>query len=264
MNCNLEGKNVLITASSKGIGFAVADLFCKEGADVIISSSNQENLQNALKSLQTKYPNCNVSGRVCNLNKKEDIEELINYCNEQFGGVEILVNNCGGPTPGFFENLTEENWDYSYNQVLKSASLLIKLVLPYMKKNKWGRIINITSISVKQPVDNLLLSNTFRSALTAFSKTISNEVAPFNITINNVAPGYTLTDRFDQLIRHRAETAGVSYNEMVKTMSEAIPAKRFATPTEIASTVLFLGSELGSYITGTTIGVDGGLTKSTY
>ncbi len=264
MKLDLTDKSVLITAASKGIGFSIAKQFALEGAHVVISSSNQENVKNAVASLIELTKNEKIFGTVCNLNNNEDIINLYEFAYSKTNNVNILVNNCGGPTPGFFDNLQEEDWDYSYNQVLKSAVRLIKLVTPNMKENKFGRIINITSISVKQPVDNLLLSNTFRSGLTAFAKTISNELALHNVTVNNVAPGYTLTDRFKQLIMHKSNTQGVSYDDMVNKMCNDIPAKRFADPDEIAALVLFLASPLASYITGTTINIDGGYTKSTY
>ena len=263
MNLELNGKTVLVTASSKGIGFAIASLFASEGCNVIISSSNLDNVTSAVQLLKDKYNTC-IEGYVCNLNNSEEIEKVYKLVETKFGGIDILVNNCGGPTPGFFDSLAEKDWDYSFNQVLLSAVRFTKLVLPKMKQNKWGRVINITSISVKQPVDNLLLSNTFRSALTAFAKTISNETAVHNVTINNVAPGYTLTDRFNQLIKHRAETADVTYDEMLLKMSNDIPAKRFADPAEIANLVGFLASQGAAYITGSTINIDGGLTKATY
>jgi 3-oxoacyl-[acyl-carrier protein] reductase len=264
MNLELLDKNVLVTAASKGIGYAIAKQFAFEGAKIVICSANEENIKTAVEKIKSISGNTNVWGTVCNLNNNDELLKLIDFTKEKFGKIDILVNNCGGPTPGFFENLNESDWDYSYNQVLKSAMKLIKFVLPDMKENKFGRIINITSISVKQPVDNLLLSNTFRSGLTAFAKTISNELAPHNITVNNIAPGYTLTDRFKQLITFRANTAGVSYDDMVVKMSSDIPMKRFANPDEIGNLAVFLASPVAGYITGTTINADGGYTKSTY
>ncbi len=264
MNLELKNKNVLITAASKGIGFAIAKLFAFEGSNIVICSSNSQNVTAAVNQLIEITGNKNIYGTVCNLNSNEDINYLFSFAKEKLKNIDILVNNCGGPTPGFFENLTEDDWDTSYNQVLKSATRLTKLVISNMKEQNFGRIINITSISVKQPVDNLLLSNTFRSALTAFAKTISNELAPYNITVNNVAPGYTLTERFKQLLKLRAERAGISYEEAVNSMSKEIPAKRFANPDEIANLVIFLASPAAAYITGSTINVDGGYTKSTY
>ncbi|MCB0730629.1 MAG: SDR family oxidoreductase, partial [Ignavibacteriae bacterium] len=158
----------------------------------------------------------------------------------------------------------EAKWKQGFDQVLMSAVRFTRLVLPKMKAQKWGRIINITSISVKQPIDNLLLSNTFRSSVTAFSKTLSNQVGQFNITVNNVAPGLTLTGRLHELAEIRAKQAKVSKDEMLKKMAADIPLKRLAQPEEIASTVVYLASEIGGYINGQTIVVDGGFNKSTY
>jgi 3-oxoacyl-[acyl-carrier protein] reductase len=263
LNLNLTDKVVLVTAASTGIGRAVAELFLEEGAKVAICSSNINKLKITSEEIKNKYQK-EVLIFQCDINNKEEIENTVNEVEKNLGAVDILVNNCGGPKPGYFETLSEENWENGFDQVLMSSVRFTKLVLPKMKEKKWGRIINITSISVKQPIDNLLLSNAFRSAVTAFAKTLSNQVGEFNITVNNVAPGLTLTGRLDELTAIRAKDANISKNEMLEKMAIEVPLKRLALPKEIASAIVYLASEIGGYINGQTIVIDGGLNKSTY
>ena len=263
MDSNLSNKNVLVVAASSGIGKAVAKLFLKENCNVTICSSNEEKLKVTAYELGL----LNI-GRLffvkCDINNIEEIESTVIAAENKFGPINILVNNCGGPVPGFFNDLSEDNWKNGFDQVLMSAVRFTNLVLPNMQEANWGRVINITSISVKQPVDNLLLSNAFRSAVTAFSKTLSNQVGKFNITINNVAPGLTLTGRLDELAELRAKAANISKDEMLDQMASEIPLKRLASPEEIASSVIYFASEIAGYITGQTLVVDGGFNKATY
>ena len=173
-----------------------------------------------------------------------------------------MVNNCGGPSAGYFENISEEDWLNGYQEILASAQQLIHASLPYMKKQKWGRIINITSLAVRQYIENLIISTTFRAGLTAMSKILSIQVAADNITINNVAPGYTLTDRVKDLAEIRANSKGISVEEEISIMTEMIPMKRMGSPDEVAALVNFLVSDEAAYITGNTIPVDGGYIKN--
>lgn len=263
MDLQIKGKTALVTASSMGIGRAAAELLLKEGCRVVICSTNKENLINASKEIKALH-NAEPFWVVCDLNKPADLENLYNVVKSHYGPIDILVNNCGGPPPGYFENMDDESWNIGYEQVLMSAVRLTRLVLPDMKEKKWGRIINITSISVKQPVDNLILSNAFRSAVTAFAKTLSNQIGRYNITVNNVAPGYTLTARLYELAVSRAKAIGESHEHVLASMTTDVPMKRLARPDEVASMILFLASEQASYITGLTIPVDGGITRATY
>ena len=263
MDYKIKGKAVLVSASSKGIGRAIAELFIQEGCNVAICSTNEENLKHTAKEMKLKF-GVEPLWVVCDIDKPEQIESAVNVVTQKFGTIDILVNNCGGPIPGYFETLSDENWEAAFDQVLMSVIRFTRLVLPGMKSKNWGRIINITSLAVKQPVDNLILSNSLRSAVTAFAKTLSNQVGKHNITINNVAPGYTLTSRIDELAEVRAKQAGTTKENMLKSMSEEVPLKRMAAPEEVASLVLYLSSEQAGYITGSTIGVDGGVIKATY
>ena len=263
MDLQLKGKTVLVSASSQGIGRATAELFISEGCKVAICSRDKERLLKTVNEIKNGY-NFEPLWLICDINKADDIENTVRVVKSSYGDVDILVNNCGGPRAGFFEDIDDSGWDEAFDQVLLSSVRFSRLVLPGMKAKNWGRIINITSLSVKQPVDNLLLSNAFRSAVTAFAKTLSNQVGKYNITVNNVAPGYTLTSRLYELAVNKAKLSGESHEHVLALMAGEVPLKRLARPDEIASLVVFLASERASYITGTTMQVDGGVIKSTY
>lgn len=263
MDLKLKDKIVFISASSKGIGRATAQLFLEEGATVIISSSLQDNVAKTISELDGNYKN-KLYGYKCDINNLNEINTVIQSVIEQFGRIDVLVNNCGGPAPGTFDTLDEEKWKNGFEQVLMSAVRFCKVVLPSMKKNNWGRIINITSLSVKQPVDNLMLSNSFRTGLTGFAKTLSNEVGQHNITVNNVAPGFTLTGRLEEIANISANAASISQEEQLKIMGDSVPMRRIGHVKEVGAAVVFLASEQAGYITGTTIQVDGGAIKSTF
>lgn len=263
MDSGLKDKLVLITASSTGIGKAVAELFAQEGCKVAICSRSKDNLLATAKEIKEKY-SIEPFWSVCDLNKQKDIENTFSAVTRHFGSIDILVNNCGGPAPGLFQQLEEEDWNAAYEQVLLSVIRFSKLVLPGMMANNWGRIINLTSISVKQPIDNLVLSNSLRAGVTGFSKSLSNEIAKFNITVNNVAPGMTLTRRLYELAVVEAKEKGKSHEEVLVEMAKRIPLNRLGRPEEIASVVVFLASKQASYVNGTTIQVDGGYIKSVY
>jgi len=194
----------------------------------------------------------------------KDIKRLVDAGNEKFGRIDILVTNAGGPPAGRFEQLTHQQWEDAIRLTLLSAVELTRQVLPGMKERRWGRIINITSIAVKQPVENLLLSNSLRAGLTGFARTLANEVAPDGITVNNVLPGYTRTERLDELAQMMAEKQGISASEFRGKWEKEIPMGRLGEPREFAAMVTFLASERASYVTGTSIQVDGGWIRSLF
>ncbi len=260
MDLGIKGKVALVTASSKGIGKAVADELASEGCIVAICSRNKEDLINAASDIKRKF-NVEPFWAVCDLNKQKDIENTVESVTKQFGKIDILVNNCGGPEAGNFRDLTDINWQSAFEQVLLSTVRFCNLIVPEMILREWGRVINITSLTVLQPVDNLMLSNSLRTGLIGFAKSLSNEVAKYNITVNNIAPGYTLTNRLYDLAVHNGKKSGKSHEEILADMAKEIPMNRLASPDEIASSVLFLASKQASYITGNTIHVDGGLIK---
>jgi len=263
MDLGIKGKTALVTASSTGIGKAVAEALAAEGCNIAICSRSKETLIDTARDIKLKY-NAETFWGVCDLNQQKDIENFYEAVKNHFGKVDILINNCGGPVPGFFRDLTEEDWDLAYKQVLLSVIRFSNLVIPKMLEQEWGRIVNITSIAVKQPVHNLMLSNSLRAGVTGFAKSLSNEFGSKNITVNNVAPGYTLTHRLYELAVNRAKTSGKSHEEILVDMAKDVPMNRLGGPEEIAATVVFLASQKASYITGTTIQVDGGSTKAIF
>ncbi|MHA1271063.1 MAG: SDR family oxidoreductase [Candidatus Helarchaeota archaeon] len=261
MDLKINNKNVLVTASSKGIGKAIAKGFVLEGCNVAICARNEDILNTTTKELQslTKKKVISIS---CDLSVLKDIDKLSDFVLENFSSIDILINNSGGPPSGKFNDFTIDNWRKAYELNLRSIIYLCKKIIPYMKKKNWGRIINLTSISVKQPLDNLILSNVFRSGVVGLTKSLSNELAPFNILVNSVCPGYTYTERVKSLSERIAKDENIPVEDVIKRWIRIIPLGRLATPEEIANLVIFLGSEKASYITGTTISVDGGFVKS--
>src|SRR3989339_1626628 len=221
MELHIKGKTVLVTASSAGIGKATSELFISEGCRVAISSSKRENLVKAVDEIKAIY-GIEPLWEQCDINNPNEIEDLVKHVEHNLGTVDILVNNCGGPTPGFFEDLYDENWEDAFEQVLMSAIRFTRFVLPGMKAKNWERILNITSLSVKQPVDNLVLSNSLRSAVTAFAKTLSNQIGKYNITVNNVAPGYTLTPRLHELAETRAKLGSTTPENILALMANDV------------------------------------------
>jgi 3-oxoacyl-[acyl-carrier protein] reductase len=263
MDLGIKGKSVLVTASSKGIGRAIAEAFTAEGCNVSICARNKEDLINAAAEIKKRY-SVEPAWCVCDLNSLKDIELTFDTVVKQFGQIDILINNCGGPGTGPFQQLSEKSWQAAFEQILLSAVRFCNLVLPDMMLKEWGRIVNITSFVVKQPAENLMLSNSLRTGLVGFAKSLSNEVAKFNITVNNIAPGYTLTNRIYDLAVSKAKQTGKSHEEILVEMAKEVPLNRLAGPEEIASAVVFLASKQASYITGNTIQVDGGLVKGIY
>ena len=263
MDLGIKGKVALVTASSTGIGKAVAEALAEEGCKIAICARSKEVLIETSRYIKNKFSIEPFWG-VCDLNQKKDIENFYDAVKNQFGKIDILVNNCGGPVPGFFRDLSEDDWEQAYKQVLLSVVRFSNLVIPNMIEQEWGRIINITSIAVKQPIHNLMLSNSLRAGVTGFAKSLSNEFGNKNITVNNVAPGYTLTHRLYELAVNRAKTSGKSHEEILVEMAKDVPLNRLGGPEEIAAMVVFLASQKASYITGTTIQVDGGLTKAIF
>ncbi|MFX1599693.1 MAG: SDR family oxidoreductase [Promethearchaeota archaeon] len=266
MNLGLKNKVALVLASSKGLGLACAKGFYEEGAHVVISSRSEENLKIAKEKIEaTESINSEnkVIPIVADLMYEDQIKNLIEATLYEFGRIDVLVHNAGGPPSGSIEKITHEDWINSIDLNLRSFIFTTELVIPLMKMQKKGRIIAITSISVKQPLNNLVLSNTTRLGVVGYAKTLANEYAKHNILVNVVCPGPTLTDRMKELINRTVQDTGKSYEEIEKTWIDPIPLGRLGKPEELANLVVFLASERASYITGTTIQVDGGFVKST-
>ena len=267
MNLGLEDKVALILASSKGLGLACAKIFYSEGANVIISSRSIENLERAKEEIgkqKPKYSNNKIISLVSDLNDEAQIKSLVDETVKKFGRIDILVHNAGGPPTAPINKISKDDWQNSINLNLLSFVRVSELVVPIMQQQKFGRIIAITSVSVKQPLDNLVLSNTIRLGVVGFAKTLANEYAKDNILVNVVCPGPTLTNRMKELINTTVEQTGKSEGEVKKSWTDQIPLGRLGKPEELANLIAFLASERASYITGTVIQVDGGFVKSPF
>tara|TARA_R110000824_G_scaffold104360_11_gene247722 strand:+ start:9766 stop:10539 length:774 start_codon:yes stop_codon:yes gene_type:complete len=252
MKLNLKDRIVLVTAGSKGIGLATASGFHECGAKVAICGRSQA----ALDAATAQMPGClALTGDV---SRSQDIERVVEAVTQEFGAIDILVNNAGGPPPGLFVDLDDEDWDKAIELTLKSVIRATRLVLPHMRAQKWGRIINISSTGVKQPVPGLTLSNSIRMAVLGWAKTLANQVAADNVLVNTVCPGFTQTDRIAEILEKQSAASGKSIEEIAAGLAAQIPMQRIGRPEEIANLAVFLGSDAASYITGTSIQVDGG------
>ena len=261
MDLSLKGKVALVAASSRGLGRAVAEELAAEGAALIICSRRAETINQTAKEIAA-ITGVEVLALPCDVSKADEIASLVKSGLDRFGRIDILVTNGGGPPAGPFESFSSEVWEAAAKQTLFSAIELARQVLPGMKERRWGRMLNITSIAVKQPVDNLILSNSLRAAVTGFARTLANEVASFGITVNNIMPGYTRTERVEELARMMAEKEGIAPAEFVARWEQEIPMRRLGEPREFAALAAFLVSERASYITGTSVQVDGGWIRS--
>jgi len=261
MDFGLEGKTALVAASSRGLGRAVAEELAREGARLLICARTVGPLEEAGQAIHDET-GAKVVAFPADLTNPADVERLIETAVTEFGRVDILVTNTGGPPPGPFESHSVEAWGSAIEQNLNSVLNLTRAVLPGMKEAGWGRIINITSVAVKQPIHGLILSNAVRAAVTGFAKTLASEVATAGVTVNNVMPGFTKTERLNSLAEHIAETEGITVEEALSRWEGETPMGRIGEPEEFAALVAFLASERASYITGTSIPVDGGFIKA--
>lgn len=257
MDFNIKGKTAIIGGSSKGLGKACAVSLAREGVNIVLLARGEEALLKTKAEIETL--GVEVLALSVDMASEEDNQRIIDETILKFGRIDILVNNSGGPKPGTFRDISSDDLDDAYNSVLKYNIRMIQSCLPYMEKNGWGRIVNITSITVKEPAPNMVLSNIFRSAVVSFAKTISKELISKGITINNVAPGYFKTDRVTQLMKARSEAEGISVDEYEQKAIQDFPHKRYMDPQELGDLVCYLCSESAKSITGTTIQVDGGL-----
>lgn len=257
MELGLQNKNALVCGSTQGIGKATAISLAKEGVHITLMARNEKVLQGVLKELPQ---NGKQKHRylVANFSNLDQIKNIISTNNS----FHILVNNTGGPKSGAIIDASVEEFSAAFQMHVLVNQILSQAVVPFMKKECFGRIINIISTSVKEPIPGLGVSNTIRNAVANWSKTMSSELAEFGITMNNILPGFTDTARLDQIIKIKATAANTSIEEMSKIMKNYVPAKRFAKPEETAAAVTFLASNSASYITGVNLPVDGGRTKS--
>ena len=260
MELGLNGKAALVAGGSMGLGRAVALELAREGAKVAIGALDDPHLNEAAKLIHRETGG-EVLAIPADVSDAAQAKGVVRKTIDHFGTLDILVNNAGGPPSADFIDIDETLWEKGFRLNLLSTILMTREAIPVMKAKRWGRIINMTSISVKQPIDGLILSNTIRSGVIGLAKSLSNELAPFNVTVNSVCPGYTLTDRVRNLARTTAEKEGTTPEAVIGRWEASIPMKRLGTPEEFAALVAFLASELSGYITGAAIQIDGGWYK---
>lgn len=262
MDLGLEGKSVIVTAASKGLGKASAKQFAAEGANVLISSRNEAQLKAAVKEIQSETGSNKISFATCDITEPEDIKRMVELAVQLHGTVDVLVNNAGGPPAGDFDQFLDQQWQKAFELNLLSFVRTIRHVLPHMRETGAGRIVNIASSSIKQPIDHLILSNTFRAGITGLSKSLSQELAADGILINTVGPGRIATGRVRHLDENRADQLNISYEQIKQSSEKAIPLGRYGNPKEFARVIVFLCSEANSYMTGQSLLVDGGMVKA--
>jgi 3-oxoacyl-[acyl-carrier protein] reductase len=261
MDLGLSGRVAIVAAASSGLGFAVAQELAREGADVAICARHAANLQSAAAAIQ-RAGGREVFFKSVDVTDAKAVAEFVAAVETRFGRVDICVTNSGGPPSKLFAETVNEDWRAAIDLLLMSAVFFARETLPRMKKNKWGRLITITSYAVKQPVDGLLLSNSIRSAVTGLARTLANEYGAHGITVNNVCPGYTKTDRLSELAEVISARTGAKSEEVFAGWERQIPAGRIGKPEEFAAVVAFLASERASYVNGTSIAIDGGIVRS--
>lgn len=260
MDLGLKDRVAIVAAGSKGLGRAVAEELAAEGAAVVICARGKAALDATCDAIRARGGRAH--GVVADVAVPEEIQRVVSEARRAFGPVDILVTNSGGPRAGRFEQLSPEDWETATRILLTSAVTFTRAVLPAMRERRWGRILNITSIAAKQPVDGLMLSNSLRGAVTAFARTLANEVAPEGVTVNNLMPGYTRTERVVDLAAHMATAEGTTPDAVTARWEAEIPMRRIGEPGEFAALAAFLASERASYITGQSIAVDGGWIRS--
>ncbi|HEX9743794.1 MAG TPA: SDR family oxidoreductase [bacterium] len=257
----LDGKRALVCGASKGIGKACATEMAKAGAEVTLIARNEDSLKAVLSELSTSKGQSHKY-IVLDLNETDHVKKIADELLAESSPYHILVNNSGGPPPGPIVDATGDDFITAINRHIVSNQLLVQALVPGMKNADYGRIINIISVSVKTPIPGLGVSNTTRGAVASWAKTLAGELAPFGITVNNVLPGYTDTERLRALFQHKSETTGQSLEQVEADVLKNIPAGRLARPEEIAAAAVFLASDAASYVNGINVPVDGGRTPA--
>ncbi|OQP65195.1 short-chain dehydrogenase [Niastella vici] len=258
MNLSLEGRNAVICGSTQGIGLAIAEELAMLGANCTLLARNEKALQEAVKTLDISLRQQH-NYLIADFSKPDQVKQVIAQQVQQHP-VHILINNTGGPPPGSVLDATEEAFLNAFNQHLIVNQLLAQAVIPGMKQAGYGRIINVISTSIRIPITNLAVSGTVRGAVAMWSKILANEVGQFNITVNNILPGLTKTQRLESLIKNNAQKRGVTTDVIEQEMKQEIPMKRFGEAAELASVAAFLASPAASYVNGVSIAIDGGKT----
>jgi 3-oxoacyl-[acyl-carrier protein] reductase len=259
MDLGLTGRVALVTAASKGMGKASAMGLAAEGAKVVMCARTESDLKDAAEEIRARTK-AEVLAMPADVTKKDDVAALVDRAIKTFGHVDILVANAGGPPRGFFEDMTDEQWQGAFDVSLLSVVRLVRAVLPSMKARRWGRILTIQSVSVKQPIPELLLSNAVRPGVAGMMKTLAGQLGKDGITVNTVCPGKIMTDRF----LGGQKISGLSREEYLARAVEDVPVRRVGTPEEFANVIVFLASERASYVTGVSVQVDGGLVRGLF
>ncbi len=263
MDLGLEGKVALVTASSKGIGYGVAKVLASEGCKVVISSRSIDSISRARDQIVQETGNHEVYALSADLTVKEDVDRLVKNANEKLGSVDILAYNTGPPKPGTFNELSEADWDYGVKMLLMNAVWLAKRLLPVMERKKWGRLVFITSTTLRQPIPNLVLSNTVRLSLAGLCKSLATEFGGKGITSNGIMQGHILTDRQREIAEDVSRRTRIPVDDAMKQALVDVPLGRYGTPEEVGYLVAFLASDKASYVNGAMIPIDGGLIRAT-
>ncbi|MBI5554186.1 MAG: SDR family oxidoreductase [Candidatus Diapherotrites archaeon] len=261
MDLGLKGKTALVGGASKGLGYACARALAQEGANVVLVARTKTAVESAARQIAHETGSQTLAIAADWVNKA-DLERVVSQTLQQFGSLHVVVNNYGGPKPGGNFDFQEAEWQEAFEQLLLSTYRLVSLVTPVMKSQQWGRIIHIASLTVKEPRPDLVFSNVFRAGIVAFSKTLSTELAAFNITVNTVAPGPFHTERHSIVQAAKAKRENMSVEALERALADSLPVKRVLEPAELASVVAFLSSVQASAITGSVIAVDGGKSSS--
>ncbi len=261
MDLGLKGRVAIVAAASKGLGRAVALELAREGAEVAVCARSAASLEKAASAIREATGRA-IFWQALDVTDAKRVQKFVDAVEKRYGRVDICVTNAGGPPAKTFLEISLEEWRAAVELTLLSAVYFAREVLPRMRKNNWGRLVTITSVSVKQPIDGLLLSNSIRAAVTGLARTLANEFGAHGITVNNVCPGYTLTERLDELAESQARAGGVPRDAVLQQWASQAPLGRLGKPEEFAALVTFLVSERASYINGASIAVDGGWVRS--
>jgi 3-oxoacyl-[acyl-carrier protein] reductase len=260
MDSGLKNRVAVVAASSQGIGRATAEGFAAEGCKVALCARNEATLVQAAKAIGQRY-GVEVLAEAFDVTQAQAVHGFVEKVAARFGGVDICVTNAGGPPAKGFLAASNEEWQRAVELNFLSTVYFAKAVIPHMQKKKWGRIVTITSITTKQPVADLVLSNAVRAAVVGLVKSLANEFGKDGILVNNIGPGYTATDRLKDLAASRSKASGQTQQEIFEGWAADAPLKRLGEPREVADAIVWLASERASYITGQTILVDGGIYK---
>lgn len=256
MDLGLKNRVALVCGGSRGIGYASAEIFAREGASVMICSRNAESVASAVEKLRAI--SANVDGIASDVSTLEGVQKVVDATNAKFGKVDILITNTGGPTPGPAMSHDWSAWEQATSLLLRSAVELTRAIVPGMRERKWGRVIGITSMAVKHPMPNLVLSNSLRAAVTGYFRTMGDEVARDGVTVNTVLPGYTETDRLSDLADATVKRTGASKESVYSSWRAVTPTDRLGKPEECGAVIAFLASEQAAFVTCQAISVDGG------